>query len=330
MKIKINDNSTNEIHDTLKENIQLKRLSNGFEKTSTFPKKTGNLLLKSYTFGNGLNFHVFKGDILSLIEMEYSGNSGCIQYLFLKRGELILNLTNKLRTRLSNYHSAIVAVDGHQKQIFTFPVQNNLELFFIEINKTRFFSNKRADYDGLPQELIEIFSSNPKENHFLYQSYYSLNISEVYNEIISTKAEGILKRFFLESKIFELLWLQTEQYKNELLYGYDANVLRKVDVELIKKAKVFIHHNYEKKLTLNLLSVTIGTNETKLKNGFKKMYGKTFTEILLNERLHKSKLLIEENKLSIKEVANACGYKSASMFSIRFKERFGISPSQYK
>lgn len=330
MKIKINTDSSNELHRILEERFKTKSLSNGFEKTSHFPQKTKNLVLKSYSFSNRIDFHIFKGDILSLIEIEYSGKSNCVRYLFIKQGELILNLSNIIRTRLSSHYSAIVALSETQNQIFTLPIQNNFELFFVEINSARFSTNKQADIEGLPKELIELFSSNPGENHFLYQSYYTLSITDSYNEIISSKAEGISKRFFLESKVFELLWLQTEQYKNELLYGYDANALRKFDVELIKKAKDFIHNNCEKELTLNLISRAIGTNETKLKTGLKKMYGKTFSEILLNERLHLAKLLIEENKLSVKEVAHSCGYKSASMFSVRFKERFGILPSQYK
>lgn len=330
MKIKINANSSTELHKILQEQFKTKSLSNGFEKTSNFPKKSGNIVLKSYNFGNNIDFHILKGDILALMEIEYARTSNCVRYLFMKQGELILNLSNKSRTRLSSHFSAIIALSKTQNQTFTFPIQNNLELFFIEINSAHFSTNTKADTEGLPKELMEVFSSNMGENHFLYQSYYTLNITDSYNDIVSYDADGILKRFFLESKVFELLWLQTEQYKNELLYGYDVNALRKIDVELLKKAKLFIHQNCEKKLTLNLLSRTIGTNATKLKMGFKKLYGKTFTEILLNERLHKAKLLIEENKLSVKEVANSCGYKSTSMFSIQFKNRFGILPSQYK
>lgn len=60
------------------------------------------------------------------------------------------------------------------------------------------------------------------------------------------------------------------------------------DALLIKKAKEFLHDNLDKKLTLKFVSRAIGTNEIKLKIGFKKMYGKTFTEILRTERLNKA------------------------------------------
>ncbi|MGJ3233576.1 helix-turn-helix transcriptional regulator [Marivirga sp.] len=73
----------------------------------------------------------------------------------------------------------------------------------------------------------------------------------------------------------------------------------------------------------------MGTNETKLKTGLKKLYGKTFTEIIRAERLTTAKALLEEGELSVKEIASKCGYKSISMFSMRFKERFGQPPSKF-
>lgn len=330
MKLEINSNTSNDLHTILNEKFKIKCVTCGFETESVFSKRMGNLTFKSYAFGNGLNFHIIKGDVLQPIQIDYIKNNSSIRYLFMLSGDLIVKLSDKVRTRLSSNQSAIIAVNVLQNQIFTFPIQNNLELFFIELNKERFYPINQTEFDGLPKQLSEVFNTNPSENHFLYQSFYTLNVADVYNQMTQAKAEGILKRFFYESKVFELLWLQTEQYKTELLYGYDTNVLRKVDVEIIKKAKEFIHNNCGQELTLSILSRSIGTNETKLKNGFKKLYGKTFTEILLNERLNKAKLLVEERLLSIKEIAQACGYKSVSMFGIRFKERFGVSPSQYK
>lgn len=73
----------------------------------------------------------------------------------------------------------------------------------------------------------------------------------------------------------------------------------------------------------------MGTNETKLKTGFKKLFGKTFTEIVQTERMNKAKSLLEEGQQSVKEVAHSCGYQSASMFSVQFKKRFGQSPNRY-
>jgi len=330
MKIQLEDYSSGELHNYLKQKFKTKYQSFGFEHISTFPGKTGNLTLISYDFGNGLKFNIIKGDILRLIQMQFTGDSNnVLRYIFVKEGELILRLTRSLRYRLSSGYSSIVALKGQNDQIFTIPVQNNLELFFIEIVARRFTVNIQTERLGLPKELSDVFSNQQMEENFVYQSSFVLSVADTYNEIMNTKAEGIVKRFFMESKVLELLWIQTEQYKHELLHGYDEQVLRKSDIKLIKQAKDFIHENLEKGLTLNMLARAAGTNETKLKTGLKKLYGKTFSEILRAERLNKAKALLEEGQMSIKEIANSCGYMSTSMFGARFKERFGDTPGKY-
>lgn len=330
MKIQLKDSSSNELHNELKQNFKTQYQSSGFEHSSTFPIKTGNILFKSFDFGNGLKFNILKGDILKLIEMQFTrGTNNVLRYLFVREGELILRLTKNLRYRLSSGYSSIVATKGLHDQIFTFPVQNNFEFFFIEINTHRFTGDIQTEYLGLPKELSDVFMNKQMEEHFVYQSNYVLSVADTYHEIMNTKAEGIVKRFFLESKALELLWLQTEQYKNELLHGYDEQILRKYDIKIIKQAKDFIHENLGKELTLKMIARAVGTNETKIKTGFKKLYGKTFSEILRTERFNHAKVLLEEGQMSIKEIALSSGYKSIAMFRTRFKEKFGITPSQY-
>ena len=331
MKIQLKDNSSGELHNYLKQYLKTKYQPSGYEHNSIFPGETGNLYFKSYDFGNGLNFHIIKGDIRKLTQLQYTEDiSNVLRYIFVKEGELILRLTKNVRYRLSSGYSSIVAAKGNNDLIFTFPVQNNFDLFLIEIKTNRFAVDIQTGFLGLPNELSNVFMNNIAEEHFIYQSSYVLSVADTYNEIIGTKAEGIVKRFFLESKVLELLWLQTEQYRHELLNGYDEHVLRKSDIKLIKQAKDYLHDNLGKELTLSILARDVGTNETKLKTGFKKLYGKTFSEILRNERFNNAKVLVEDGKLSIKEIAHRCGYKSISMFGLRFKERFGITPNQYQ
>nr|WP_290428715.1 helix-turn-helix domain-containing protein [Defluviimonas salinarum] len=43
-------------------------------------------------------------------------------------------------------------------------------------------------------------------------------------------------------------------------------------------------------------------------------------------RLHKARILIEGSKLSLSQVALACGFESHSHFSRVFKNRYGVTP----
>ncbi len=330
MILKIDNNNAEGIHNALSITTDTKFRKSGYEYQSDFPKKTGNLTLKSFNFNNGFNFNILSGDIFSLVQLKFNeDDNNCLRFFFIKKGELIHTLSSTIRYRLTDNYSCMVAVKDEENQLFTFPAQNDLEILFIQMETKRFSINLKSDFFSLPEEVGVVLMNKEMGSHFIYHGNYTLSISDTINEILQTQKEGIVKRFFLESKALELLWLQTELYKQELKSGYNKKVLRKTDISIIKKAKDFIHNNLDKKLTLKSVSREIGTNETKLKNGLKILYGKTFSEILRSERLNKAKALLEKGQMSIKEIANSCGYMSASMFSVRFRERFGDTPGKY-
>lgn len=331
MIVKVENNTAEGIHKALSQTLTTKFSKSGFEFQSEFPKKAGNLSLKSFNFNNGFNFNILSGDISSFFELEFNGDeNNYLRYFFIKKGEVIHTVSYTIRYRLTDNFSCMVAVKSEKNQLFTFPVQNNVEIIFIQMETKRFSIDLKSDFFSLPEEIGIVLMNKEIGSHFIYHGNYTASISDTINEILNTQKEGIVKRFFLESKALELLWLQTELYKQEQNAGYNQKVLRKPDISIIKKAKDYIHNNLDKELTLSSVSREVGTNETKLKTGLKKLYGKTFSEILRTERLNRAKALLEDGELSVKEIANSCGYKSSSMFGARFKEQFGETPGKFQ
>lgn len=331
MKIKIEKNNALGLHTALNQNLHTIDSKRGFELKTQITNGIGDLNLISYEFDKGFNFNILKGDISSLLELDFEEDkNNYLRFFFVRKGELIHNVSPNIRYRLTDNFSCMVAAKGGANQLFTFPVQNDIELLFLQVETQSFSIDLKSDFFSLPKQIGNVLMNKKMDDHFIYHSLYTLDISETISEIVNTEKEGMVKRFFLESKALELLWLQSEQFDKETSEGYSKKVLRKQDVPVIKKAKEYIHNNLEKKLTLSLISREIGTNETKLKTGFRKLYGKTFTDIIRLERLNKAKALIDDGDLSIKEIANFCGYKSTSMFSTRFKQRFGTTPGKYK
>ena len=99
------------------------------------------------------------------------------------------------------------------------------------------------------------------------------------------------------------------------------------DIRKIRKIYDHIINNLEKPLApLIELSHTFGTNEYKLKYGFKQLYGQTVFRFLIDERLRKACVLIQHTDTSIKEVAHLTGFISAPHFSKAFKEKYGFTP----
>ncbi len=103
------------------------------------------------------------------------------------------------------------------------------------------------------------------------------------------------------------------------------------DIRKIREGRDIIMNNLDKELpSLKFFALQLGTNEFKLKYGFKQLYGTTVYRFLLQERLRKSKMLIQYSDHSIKSIANLTGFKSLSHFSRTFKKRYGYTPSDLR
>ena len=53
--------------------------------------------------------------------------------------------------------------------------------------------------------------------------------------------------------------------------------------------------------------------------------GVNFSTLLTDIRMHHAMMLLQTTHLSVSQIADACGYRSLSRFSMRFKHRFGFS-----
>jgi len=103
------------------------------------------------------------------------------------------------------------------------------------------------------------------------------------------------------------------------------------DIQIIRDVHDMIINNLEKDLPrLNDLARQMGTNEYKLKYGFKQLYGTTIFRFLIKERLRKARTLIQHSTLTIKQIIQMTGFKSKTHFSRAFKDKYGMSPTDLR
>ena len=69
-------------------------------------------------------------------------------------------------------------------------------------------------------------------------------------------------------------------------------------------------------------------SKSSLQRAFAERLGMSPKQYVIKLRMNKALKLLIENKLSIKEIALACGFPDEKYFSRAFKERFGHPPSQ--
>ncbi|WP_417558495.1 helix-turn-helix domain-containing protein [Mesoflavibacter zeaxanthinifaciens] len=147
--------------------------------------------------------------------------------------------------------------------------------------------------------------------------------------IIITTFETILKSKLVEEDLKQSLnILKTEKLK---ISKKPYVLVKENDIRIMQQIKDYILQNLEHPLpSLRSLANQFGTNEYKLKYGFKQLYQTTVFRFLIQERLKKASLLIQNTTLSIKAIAKMTGFKNVSHFSKAFKHRYGITPTNLK
>ncbi len=78
------------------------------------------------------------------------------------------------------------------------------------------------------------------------------------------------------------------------------------------------------------LARSVGTNTRQLNDAFRKYAGVTVFDYLREARMKEARQLLCETSLEVQTIANDLGYGSAANFSTAFRERFGLSPRQYR
>ncbi|HCE53621.1 MAG TPA: hypothetical protein DER05_00905 [Lutibacter sp.] len=108
-------------------------------------------------------------------------------------------------------------------------------------------------------------------------------------------------------------------------------IYRLSDIRLIQKVYDYILDNLDKPLpNLTALSHIFGTNEYKLKYGFKYLFKTSIYQFYNTKRLKKAHLLIQETTIQLKEIALMSGFSTYPNFSKAFKKLFGYSPNDIK
>lgn len=87
---------------------------------------------------------------------------------------------------------------------------------------------------------------------------------------------------------------------------------------------------FKASFTLSELAAHVGLNTNYLSSVFKINFGIPFQDYVLNMRLERAKILLLSTEMKNYEIAEAIGIEDVNYFGVRFKNKFGLSPKQYK
>jgi len=99
--------------------------------------------------------------------------------------------------------------------------------------------------------------------------------------------------------------------------------------EIIRQAQQYISANIRQKLSVPLVARQVDVSPSYLTALFHKNLQISPGEYIRRTKLQESKQMIRENNLNFTEIAAALQYSTVHHFSRQFKEKFGITPTEY-
>lgn len=174
---------------------------------------------------------------------------------------------------------------------------------------------------------LEQFLSNIPERLLCYQLPIKIHLADIARQLMALPYDGRRRLLYAEAKVNELLCLCID----ELLALRTESVMEVFttrELQMFRHVHQLLANNYIAPPTISELARLVGTNATKLKRGFKLLYGMTIFEFGHQHRMQHALRLLAEEKLPVGTVAKQVGYQHQASFASAFKEYFAFLPKE--
>jgi len=101
------------------------------------------------------------------------------------------------------------------------------------------------------------------------------------------------------------------------------------DNEIISRAQQYISNHIREKLSVPILARKVDVSPSYLTSLFHKYLQISPGEYIRRIKLQESKQMIRENSMNFTQIAEALQYSTVHHFSRQFKDKFGITPTEY-
>ena len=176
---------------------------------------------------------------------------------------------------------------------------------------------------------IQFLKDENINQKYYYENKISNTIFLVLNELKRFDLNSSTKNLYLRAKIYELFSHLYNRNRDQNIEQCPF-LTNEDNFKKIKHAKNIVIANMTNPPSLVELSNEINLSLKKLKEGFKKIYGKPVYQFLLEYKMELAKKLLSENNYNVNEVSIKLGYSTSSHFITAFKNKYGLTPKNFK
>jgi signal transduction histidine kinase/ligand-binding sensor domain-containing protein/DNA-binding response OmpR family regulator len=238
------------------------------------------------------------------------------------------DIRNYIATELQSHYNIIKKANG--KLAFTEVVKNAPDLIISDV--------AMPEMDGI--SLVRKIRKNIHTNHIpiilltgktdMETNFQGLDIgadayiNKPFNiDILKKTVKNLIRNRALLKNTYSGTQLQEDKIKQLDLKSGDETLLEKfMDV---------VNNNMNNpELNIEMIATELGISRVHLYRKLKQLTNQSAGELITNIRLKQAATLLISKKINISEVAYAVGFSNTSKFSTKFKDLYGIPPSNYR
>lgn len=208
------------------------------------------------------------------------------------------------------------AVTAHAGDILKFPqgldysgikLRKEVNSFFV----VDFFTAEPGELDRFPLPLVHTVSHYPAIEH-------------AFQELLKAWKNGnILNRLQSKAMLYKLL--------SKVLYHYISEQYPEQDLSKIVRITEYINQHYgDADLNIPMLCSIFYLSESTLRRMFFSTCGMTPVQYITDVRMNAAKNMLIYDNIPVNAVAVRCGFASPYYFSRIFKQKTGLSPSEFR
>ncbi len=100
--------------------------------------------------------------------------------------------------------------------------------------------------------------------------------------------------------------------------------------EKLTNLRINIYTNFQYDLTVDEMAEELSMSISNLQHSYKNMFGVTITNDIIESKLTRVKHFLSNTTLSIREIAELCGYSSEFYLMKQFKKRYNQTATEYR
>lgn len=232
--------------------------------------------------------------------------------------------------KVEQFHSAITASSSRSNHQSFFQKDIHIQLNTISIVRKQFLKKRLNISQMLNDKLHNVFVDTLHKKQFAYYGPISLKMADHVNTLQNVDTGGIIRLLQIEGEVYQLLSMHIKTH-NTYENSKPLKVsLLKSELKKIRKLAKKIAKDSSKNYSLDEISRNSGLSQAKLQEGFKFLYARTVSEYIRHTRLEEARDLMNNSNLNISQIVYSIGFTSRSYFSKIFKEKYGISPNEFK